>query len=107
MSQIGAFTHAKDGGWTGILQTLTMETKVRLVPNDNRDNDQAPAFRVFVGKSEVGAAWAQRSAGDPSKEYFSVRLDDPAWPEPVTAALFVAADGTEAKLIWNRRKPDW
>ena len=49
MSVIGTFTPAKDGGWDGSVQTLTINTKVRLVPNDNRENENAPAFRVFAG----------------------------------------------------------
>ena len=32
MSVIGTFTPAKDGGWTGSIHTLTINTKVRLVP---------------------------------------------------------------------------
>ncbi|MDE2184548.1 MAG: DUF736 domain-containing protein [Alphaproteobacteria bacterium] len=104
MSQIGSFTATKDGGWSGTVHTLTIETKVRLVPNDNRESDQAPAFRVFAGKSEIGAAWPQRSGGEPPKEYLSVRLDDPSWLEPVTAALFTDTEGKEAKLVWSRRR---
>ena len=88
MSVIGTFTPAKDGGWTGSIHTLTINTKVRLVPNDNRDNENAPVFRVFVGQSRVGDAWAARSGGDSSKDYFRVRLDDPSLPEPISAALF-------------------
>ncbi len=106
MSQIGTFTPTKDGGWSGVIHTLTIETKVRLVPNDNRDSDNAPAFRVFAGKSEIGAAWQQRSAGESPKDYLSVRLDDPSWPEPVTAALFAAEEGKEGRLVWSRRRAD-
>jgi hypothetical protein len=51
MSIIGSFTPAKDGGWTGRIRTLVMDAKVRLVPNDNRDNESAPAFRVLIGYS--------------------------------------------------------
>jgi hypothetical protein len=54
MSVIGTFTPAKDGGWTGSIRTLSINAKVRLVPNDNRDNENAPAFRVFVGQSRIG-----------------------------------------------------
>src|SRR3546814_1655615 len=61
MSVIGTFTPAKDGGWTGSIHTLTINTKLRLVPNDNRDNENAQVFRVFVGQSRVGDAWAARS----------------------------------------------
>ena len=39
-------------------------TKLRSMPNDNRDSDNAPAFRVFVGQSRIGDAWEARSAGD-------------------------------------------
>ena len=60
MSVIGTFTSAKDGGWNGSIQTLTINTKVRLVPNDNRENENAPAFLIFAGRSELGAAWQQR-----------------------------------------------
>ena len=100
---IGVFTPTKDGGWTGTIRTLTLDLKARFVPNDNKDSDRAPAFRIFAGRSEVGAAWAERSGGDSPRDYLSVRLDDPALPQPVTAALFAAPDGQEAQLVWNRR----
>ena len=106
MSVIGTFTPAKDGGWTGSIHTLTINTKVRLVPNDNRDNEKAPVFRVFVGQSRIGDAWAARSGGDNPKDYLRVRLDDPSLPEPISAALFQSNDGNEARLVWNRRKAE-
>jgi uncharacterized protein (DUF736 family) len=62
MSVIGTFTPAKDGGWDGSIHTLTINTKVRLIPNDNRENENAPAFLIFSGRSELGAAWKQRSS---------------------------------------------
>mgnify|MGYP001121683490 CR=1 FL=1 len=76
--QIGAFTLSNDGGWTGSIRTLTIDAKVRLVPNDDRTHDNAPAFRV--------------------------RLDDPSLPEPFTAALFPSEEGDRAQLVWNRRR---
>jgi uncharacterized protein (DUF736 family) len=103
MSVIGTFTPAKDGGWNGNIHTLTINTKVRLVPNDNRDNENAPAFRIFAGRSELGAAWQQRTNGENPKEYLSVKLDDPSLPDAISAALFEAADGKEAQLVWSRR----
>jgi uncharacterized protein (DUF736 family) len=36
MSVIGAFTAAKDGGWTGVIRTLTIAAKIRLIPNVSR-----------------------------------------------------------------------
>jgi len=106
MSVIGTFTPAKDGGWTGSIHTLTINTKLRFVPNDNRDNDHAPAFRIFVGRSRIGDAWAARSNAENPKEYLRVRLDDPSLPEPLSAALFQTEDGKEAQLVWNRRRTE-
>ena len=104
MALIGTFSLAKNGGWTGTIRTLTIDVKVRLVPNDNRDSDNAPAFRVFVGQSRIGDAWEARSNGDSPKEYLRVRLDDPSLPEPLSAALFPSEEGQEAQLVWNRRR---
>lgn len=104
MAQIGSFNLSKDGGWTGSIRTLTIDAKVRLVPNDNRENENAPAFRVFVGQSQIGDAWEAQSSGDNPKYYLRVRLDDPSLNEPVSAALFLSEDGNEAHLIWKRRQ---
>ncbi len=106
MSVIGTFTPARDGGWTGSIRTLTINAKLRLVPNDNRDNGNAPVFRVFAGQSRIGDAWAARSGGDSPKDYLHVRLDDPSLPEPISAALFQSDDGKQAQLVWNRRRTD-
>jgi uncharacterized protein (DUF736 family) len=106
MAVIGTFRPAPDGGWAGTIQTLTINVKARFVPNDNRENDQAPAFRILAGRSELGAAWRQRSNGEHPREYFSVKLDDPALPEGMSAALFESEDGKEAHLVWSRRRAD-
>ena len=101
---IGSFTPAKDGGWTGSIRTLTIDAKVRLVPNDNRDHENTPAFRLFVGNSRIGDAWEAATQGENPKGYFRVRLDDPSLPEPISAALFLSEDGDKAQLVWNRRR---
>ena len=103
MTVIGTFTPVKDGGWTGSIHTLTINAKVRLVPNDNRDHENAPAFRVFVGQSRVGDAWEARSGGDKPKDYLRIKFDDPSLPEPLSAALFPSEEGTVAQLVWSRR----
>jgi len=103
MAQIGSFTLAKDGGWTGSIRTLTIDAKVRLAPNDNRESENAPAFRVLVGQSRIGDAWDARSGGDSPKYYLRVRLDDPSLSEPINAALFPSENSGEAQLVWNRR----
>lgn len=106
MSVIGTFTLSKDGGWTGSIRTLTIDAKLRLVPNDNKDHENAPAFRVFIGHSRIGDAWEARSGGDAPKDYLRVKLDDPSLPEPLSVALFPPEEGDKAQLVWNRRKAE-
>ncbi len=102
MAVIGKVTPTRDGGWQGTIRTLCIDTKVRLVPNDNQEGENAPAFRIFAGHSELGAAWKHRTIGESPKEYLSLRLDDPSLPEPLAAAMFESTDGKEARIIWSR-----
>lgn len=99
MSVIGMFTPTKEGGWSGTIRTLAIDAKLRFVPNDNRDSERAPTFKLYVGCAEVGAAWRERG-GD--KEYLSVRLDDPVLAAPLHAALFPTEENREARLVWRR-----
>jgi uncharacterized protein (DUF736 family) len=104
MAIIGMFTRGKDGGWVGRIRTLTVNSRVRLVPNDNRDNDNSPDYRIYVGASEIGAAWRGRTSSDGATQYLHVRLDDPSLPGPLTAAMIQMADGLSARLVWGRRR---
>jgi uncharacterized protein (DUF736 family) len=84
MANIGTFTAEKDG-FTGTLRTLTLNVKVKLVPNDKGDNESAPDFRLQAAGHDIGAAWKKTSeAGRP---YLSVSLDDPSFPATVYARL--------------------
>ncbi len=104
MAIIGHFTASRDGGWEGTIQTLSINTKLRLVPNDNQAGEKAPDYRVFAGKSELGAAWKARSQGGNPRDYLSLRLDDPCLSEAMSLALFEAEGGEKATLIWNRHR---
>ena len=99
MANIGTFTADKDG-FTGTLRTLTLNVKVKLVPNDKGDNEKAPDFRVFAGQTEFGAAWKKTSREN--RDYLSVTLDDPSFPAPIYANLVDAEEGYS--LIWSRRR---
>jgi uncharacterized protein (DUF736 family) len=104
MAIIGTFTQAKDGGWIGTIRTLTIDAKVRLVPNDDRTSKKAPAFRVFAGNSRIGDAWEARTGGLNPKCYLKVKLDDPVLPEPITVAMFPSETEESAHLLWTRRQ---
>ena len=54
MAQIGSF-RSDNGGFAGTIKTFSLNAKAALRPLDS-ENDKAPAFRLFVGGAEVGAA---------------------------------------------------
>ena len=106
MSQIGQFTR-EEMGFTGQVRTLTLDVSLALVPVENTETENAPAYRVHAGDAEgpeVGAAW--KRSGEKAGEYLSVLLDDPALPQPIRANLF-RDDGAGAawSLHWTRPKP--
>lgn len=100
MATIGSFTAGKDG-YAGTIRTLTVNVKARIIVNDSKKSEGAPDFRVYAGRAELGAAWKAQTNGEESRDYLSVQLDDPSFPEPIRAALF-EEDGA-AFLVWNRR----
>ena len=67
-----------------------------------RSNEAAPSHRVFVGKVEIGAAWAAPSAD--ARGYLSLKLDDPSFMAPIDANLFDDDDSQTAQLIWSRSR---
>jgi uncharacterized protein (DUF736 family) len=101
MANIGTFTAEKDG-FTGTLRTLTLNVKVKLVPNDKGDNENAPDFRLQAAGHDIGAAWKKTS--EAGRDYLSVTIDDPSFPATVYARLIEGEDGTH-DLIWSRSKP--
>ncbi len=104
---IGTLILSKDGGWNGSLRTLTLNAKIRLVPNDNRANEKSPAFRIFTGTTHIGDAWEARTTKPGTKTpktFYRLTFDDPCLPAPLTAALFPSEDGTKAALVWSRRR---
>ncbi|MFV3131325.1 DUF736 domain-containing protein [Niveispirillum sp. KHB5.9] len=103
MSTIGHFTLAKDGGWTGTIRTLTINAKVRLVPNDNCGYDSAPAYRLMLGHDRIGDAWEAETNSKEPRSYLRVRFDDPALSEPISAVLFPSENEASAKLVWKRQ----
>ncbi len=100
MATIGSFTAVADG-YTGTIRTLTVNVKAKIIANDQKKSEGAPDFRVYAGRAELGAAWKAKTNGDELRDYLSVQLDDPSFPEPIRAALF--EDDGAAFLVWNRR----
>jgi uncharacterized protein (DUF736 family) len=100
MSIIGTFKK-QDNGFQGTITTLTINAKVRIVAAE-KQSDNAPEYRVFIGTSEVGAGWVKQSEG--KAEYVSLKLDDPSLSAPLYANLVEGKD--RFNLLWNRPKSE-
>jgi uncharacterized protein (DUF736 family) len=100
MATIGTFK--KSGNeFTGEIVTLSVQARsVRITPETRATGENAPSHRVFVGRAEIGAAWAKRS--NEGREYLGVKLDDPSFNAPIFANLFDDEDGEAYSLIWSR-----
>lgn len=98
MTTIGTFTKAPDGRFQGAIRTLTLNVKGVEIRPVEPTVDKAPDHLVFVGQTELGAAWTVTREGKPA--CLSVRIDDPSLPAPLNA-LLIAADDTY-HLQWSR-----
>jgi len=100
MANIGSFKKVGDE-YQGSIMTLSVQQKgVRIVPEENRPNENAPSHRVYVGRAEIGAAWSKLSAEE--RPYLSVKLDDPSFLQPIFANLFDDEGADTYSLIWSR-----
>ena len=99
---IGRFTAARDG-FAGVLQTLTIDRKLAIVPAIASEAENAPDYRILTGDGEaareIGAGWKQ--TGNKAGDYLAVQIEDPALPRPLRANLFDAGDGHHV-LSWVR-----
>lgn len=103
MANIGNFKQ-NDKELKGEIVTLSVQTKnVRIVPESEQANENAPTHRVYVGRAEIGAAWAKTSRE--GREYLSVKLDDPSFVAPIFANLIEDEGGKTHSLIWSRPNP--
>jgi len=85
MANIGNFKKT-DKELKGEIVTLSVQTKnVRILPEAKQSNENVPTHRIFVGRAEIGAAWAKTSRE--GRDYLSVKIDDPSFVAPIFANL--------------------
>ena len=97
MATIGSFKKVGND-FQGEIVTLSLQAKgVRIVAEANRTSENAPSYRIYVGRAEIGAAWSKRS--EEGRDYLSLKLDDPSFNAPIYANLF---DDEGEELIPSR-----
>ncbi len=102
MATIGTLTHKQDGSYVGQINTLTLNAPLTLVPI-TKTSDNAPDFRIFSGRAEVGAGW-KKIGRESQSEYVSITLESPELPKKILANLGKAAgqdDPDVYAIIWN------
>jgi len=104
MTAIGYLTKKDDNTYTGVLRTLSIDTKIRMVPNRDKSSDRHPDFQILgPNNQQVGAGWKKISKED--KEYIRVSLESPEFgPRRLYANLGRAAgqdDPHTFAIIWN------
>ena len=100
MATIGTFTKDDAGNFNGAIRTLTLDVSNVTFRQVETDNDKAPHFRLFAGRTEFGAAWKKTSREN--RDYLAVKLDDPSFPVSIYASLVEADEGYS--LIWSRSR---
>jgi uncharacterized protein (DUF736 family) len=104
MSVIGNFKKTgTNEGFIGEILTLSLQAKkVRIVPAEASDHENAPSHRVVLARIEIGAGWTRTSKED-GHEYLSLKLDDPSFATPIYANLIADDDkGEDYSLMWSR-----
>jgi len=94
----------------GEVQTLHMQLKLKLHPNNSSMSENAPDYLVCTPTSnnadvQIGAAWKKQKQklGDVTLEFLSLTIDDPSFPHPLNVAAFPNNEGGY-DITWRRRQ---
>jgi uncharacterized protein (DUF736 family) len=104
MPAIGLVTKNEKGGYSGMLNTLTINAPINFIPIKEKHSERSPDFHIYSGKAEVGAAWI-RTGRESGREYVSACFSAPEFgTRKIHANLGRAAgqdDPDVFALIWN------
>jgi uncharacterized protein (DUF736 family) len=104
---IGTFSYDKKANsFKGDILTLSFRFPAVDITPTGKTGTKEPDYRVTAptttGHVELGAAWKRTS--EKGREFISVSLDAPLLTASFNAALFMADNGKDAALVWNRPK---
>jgi len=95
-TKIGTFIETQTGGFSGSVFSLTQNNDLEIVPNLNKNSEDAPDYKVNLraGGHEVGAGW--KKTADSGKSYVSFGFDDFALPAKLYAVLALGLMGVKS-----------
>jgi uncharacterized protein (DUF736 family) len=102
---IGTVTKREDGGFQGTLSMMTQKARITIVPNEAKENERQPDYRIFADRGgEIGGGW-NRVGRNSGKPYVSLTFAHPALgPGKLYANLARAAgqdDESVLAILWN------
>jgi uncharacterized protein (DUF736 family) len=104
MALIGVFAPTTDG-FTGHIKTLLLDIEATLTPPRDASHDNAPDYRITLGKGSDGAAigFARNRKTEEGREFISFVIDDPTLANPLFAVLFPTDKSNKTHhLYWTR-----
>ena len=102
---LGTVTKRENGGYEGTLAMMTLNTKITIVPNEAKENERQPDFRIYAARgNEIGGGW-NRVGKNSGKPYVSITLAHPAFGDKRVFANLARAAGSDHEgvlaILWN------
>ena len=102
---LGTVTKRDNGGYEGTRAMMTLNTKITIVPNEARENERQPDYRIYAARGgEIGGGW-NRIGKNSGKPYVSLTFANPAFgPSRIFANLarVAGADSEDTlAILWN------
>ena len=106
---LGTVTKREDGSFEGALAMMTFTTKINIVPNQAKETERQPDFRIYAASSsgnrgpEIGGGW-NRTGKNSGNPYVSLTFAHPAFGEKRIFANLAPSSGTDdgtLAILWN------
>ncbi len=102
---LGTVTKRETGGFEGTLAMMTLTTRITIVPNDAKENDRQPDFRIYAARGgEIGGGW-NRVGKNSGKAYVSLTFAHPAFGPAKLFANLARTAGQDndnvLAILWN------
>jgi len=102
---LGTVTKRENGGYEGALAMMTLSTKITIIPNEAKENERQPDFRIYASRGgEIGGGW-KRIGKNSGKPYVSLTFAHPAFGEKRVFANLARAAGQDSDdvlaILWN------
>ncbi len=102
---LGTVTKRDNGGFEGTLAMMTLSAKISIVPNEAKENERQPDYRIYARNGgEIGGGW-NRVGKNSGKPYVSLTLAHPAFGPGRIFANLARASGSDDEsvlaILWN------